>query len=103
MSSGFDLTGIGGFDWDMGNLDHIKKHNVTQKECEEAFFSKPLLINNDESHSQTEERYRAYAMTKKKRLLVVVFTVRNNKIRVISARDQSGKEKKEFQDKISIL
>ena len=93
----FDFTKIEGFDWDKGNLEHIQKHKVKVKECEEAFFNKPLIVNEDDSHSQTEERLRVYGQTNKSRLLFMIFTIRNNKIRVISARDQNKKERKEFQ------
>ncbi|MBI4067610.1 BrnT family toxin [Candidatus Gottesmanbacteria bacterium] len=92
----FDFANFNGFDWNTGNLDHIKKHNVGAKECEECFLHKPLIITQDKTHSQKEERFRVYGHTDKNRLLAMVFTVRNNKIRVISARNQSNKEKKEF-------
>lgn len=92
----FDFSKIEGLDWDKGNLEHIKKHNVKAKECEETFFNKPFIINEDESHSQKEQRFRVYGQTNKKRLLSMILTLRENKIRIISARDQSRKERKEF-------
>lgn len=98
MSLDLDLSKIEGFDWDKGNIEHIKKHNVKTEECEEVFFNKPLVINEDETHSQTEERFRVYGQTNKTRLLFVIFTIRNNKIRVISARNENRKERREFQE-----
>ena len=92
----FDFSKLEGFEWDKGNLEHIQKHNVTPKECEGAFFNKPFILNEDEAHSQTEERFRVYGQTNKSRLLLIVFTLRNNAVRVISARDQNKKERKEF-------
>ena len=86
------------FDWDKGNLEHIKKHNVKEKECEEVFFNKPIIINEDETHSRTEDRFRVYGLTDKERLLFIIFTIRNNKIRVISVRNQNKRERKEFQE-----
>lgn len=47
-------------------------------------------------HSSHEKRYYALGHTGMKRLLFVVFTIRNNHIRVISARDMNRKEKKEY-------
>ena len=91
-----DFKTIEGFKWDKGNIEHIKKHGIDYKECEEVFVNKPIIINNDKFHSQTEERFRVYGQTDKKRLIMAIFTVRNNKFRVISARDQSKKERKEF-------
>lgn len=96
MVLSFDFSKIKGFEWDKGNLEHIRKHNVGYKECEKVFFNKPFILNKDESHSQTEKRFRVYGQTNKKRLLTMIFTLRINKIRVISARDQNKKERKEF-------
>lgn len=100
----FDLSKTDGFDWDKWNLGHIEKHGVNYRECEEVFFNKPLIVNEDETHSQTEERFRVYGQTNKKRLLLMIFTIRNNgqsstmyKIRVISARDQNKKERREYE------
>lgn len=93
-----DLAGIKGFDWDKGNLEHIKKHKVLYTECEEIFSNKPLIVNKDEAHSQLEERFRAFGQTSQGRSLTVIFTIRENEIRVVSARDQNKKECKEFEE-----
>lgn len=94
----FDLSKIEGFDWDEGNLEHIKRHNVDYKECEEISLNTPLRVNEDKAHSQTEERLQALGRTNEERLLFISFTIRKNKIRVISARDQNRKERKTIQN-----
>ena len=94
--AGIDFSKIDGFNWDKGNKDKNEiKHDVKPKECEEIFFNNPVFFK-DETHSQKEERYAAYGISNERRLLMVIFTVRNNKIRVISARDQNKKELKEY-------
>ena len=94
MSCGFDFKKFEGFDWDDGNLLKNKlKHRVSIKECEEIFYNKPLLINEDETHSNKEMRFQALGITSNSRLLFIVFTKRKTKVRVISARDQSKKER----------
>ncbi len=93
-----DLTNLEGFDWDKANIDHLKKHAVGDKECETVFLNKPFILTRDDTHSQAEERFRVYGQTNRKRLIVLIFTIRNNKIRVISARDQNKKERKEFKE-----
>lgn len=98
ISMEIDFDSLAGFDWDQGNLEHVKKHKVGAIECEEVFFNKPSIVNEDETHSQAEERFRIYGQTNKNRLLFVIFTIRNNRIRVISARNQNKKERKEFQE-----
>jgi uncharacterized DUF497 family protein len=85
---------ITGFDWDEGNvLKNWLKHKVSAGECEEIFFNEPVLIADDNKHSQIEKRYMALGRTNDKRQLTVIFTIRGNKIRVISARNQNLKER----------
>lgn len=98
MSGLINLARVSGFDWDKANLLHIGKHKVTETECEEAFFNKPLLVNDDTTHSQDEQRFHALGKSNTGRCLFVAFTLRKNRIRVISSRDQSRKERKEYAD-----
>ncbi|MCD4719950.1 MAG: BrnT family toxin [Desulfobacula sp.] len=87
-----------GFDWDDGNIDkNWKKHKVTPSECEQIFFNLPLIIQNDAKHSEKEVRYYSLGQTNVKRLLFIAFTIRNNFIRVVSARDMSRKERKAYE------
>jgi uncharacterized DUF497 family protein len=89
-----DLSSLTGFDWDEGNLDkNWILHRVTNSECEEVFFNYPLLLQADFAHSSTESRYFLLGQTNAGRLLFIVFTIRSDKIRVISARDMSKKER----------
>lgn len=95
-SSKLDFSKLTGFEWDRGNLDHIKKHNVGFEECEKVFVNIPLFVNKDDRHSQVEKRFRVYGRTDINRSLCLVVVVRKNRIRVISARDQNKKERAEF-------
>jgi uncharacterized DUF497 family protein len=94
----FDFDSLVGFDWDEGNKQkNWEKHQVDYRECEEVFFNKPLLIGDDTNHSSQEQRYYALGRTDIGRTLFLVFAVRNNKVRIISARDQSRKERKIYE------
>ncbi len=87
-----------GFEWDAGNLEkNWNKHKVSAIECEQIFFNQPLLIYNDDEHSNIENRRFALGQTDKKRLLFVAFTIRKNLIRIISARNMSRKERKFYE------
>ncbi len=89
-----DFGNFVGFQWDRGNIDkNLIKHNVENWECEQVFFSKPLLVLEDPRHSLAEKRWAAFGKTDAGRLLAVVFTKRGNLIRVISARDMNKKER----------
>ena len=93
-----DLDGITGFEWDEKNREkNWEKHRVSAAECEEVFFSLPLILREDTGHSQGEPRFYVLGETGMGRQLFVVFTVRNDKIRVISARDLSRKERRIYE------
>ena len=84
-----DLNGVAGFDWDEGNARKNDKHGVSMAEAEQIFFNAPLLLLEDESHSQREIRLHALGQTDVGRGLHITFTLRQagTLIRVISARD----------------
>ena len=82
-----------GFDWDVGNREKNLKHGVFASECEQVFFNEPLLILDDPKHSEAEDRFAAFGQTDNGRVLVVVYTKRADRLRVISARDMNRKER----------
>lgn len=91
------LLNCTGFDWDHSNIEKIwAKHKVSPFECEQVFFNEPLVAQDDIKHSQKEERYYVLGKTDAARMLFVVFTIRRNLIRVISARDMSRKERQDY-------
>ena len=96
-----DIRDVGdwdGFDWDEGNLlKNWERHRVSASECEQVFFNRPLVAGLDEKHSSREGRYYPLGVTDAARHLFVVFTVRGTRIRVISARDMSRRERKLFE------
>ncbi|MDO8470934.1 MAG: BrnT family toxin [bacterium] len=80
------------FEWDQGNIGKNKKHNVEDKEIEEIFFDDKKVIFKDRLHSQKEDRFISIGKTKREQLLYVVFTMRRERIRIISARNINKKE-----------
>jgi len=94
------LQAISGFEWDAGNKQKsLVKHEVSNEECEESFFDYNKEIQKDNLHSINEKRYVLIGQTKQNRLLYIVFTIRKDKIRVISARDINKKERKLYEEK----
>ncbi|PCI35887.1 MAG: hypothetical protein COB50_05255 [Thiotrichales bacterium] len=88
------LESVVGFDWNTGNnFKNWHKHNVSQSDCEQVFFNMPLFVHVDAKHSNQEARWFALGKTNIDRTLFVAFTIRDNLIRVISARDMSKKER----------
>jgi uncharacterized protein len=87
------LANCTGFEWDHGNITKNREsHDVSTNECEQIFFNKPIIVKRDKEHSKVENRYYALGRTNMNRLLFAVFTVRNTKIRIISARDMTDSE-----------
>ena len=86
------------FEWDSHNQEkNWHKHKVDYKECEQAFKNLPIIIFEDLKHSHLEPRYTLFGKTDNKKLLSITYTIRNNKIRVISARDQNKKERSKYE------
>ena len=88
-----------GFEWDAGNATRSwAKHTVSQTECEQPFFNVPLVLAADPAHSTREARFFALGRTDEGRPLLVVFTLRDTLIRVISARPMSRREREVYAD-----
>ena len=100
IEDGRILKEVSGFEWDAGNKQKsLVKHEVSNEECEETFFDHKKEIQKDRLHSINEERYALIGQTKQNRLLYIIFTIRKDKIRFISARDINKKERKLYEEK----
>lgn len=96
---------VAGFEWDHGNArKSVEKHDVSQAEAEQIFANDPLIVtddfaHHDLAHNKSEPRYHALGRTDASRLLHVTFPLRSNgtRIRVISARDMSRKERQRYE------
>lgn len=87
-----------GFEWDAGNAEkNWIRHRVSPSECEQAFFNRPLVVEEDTLHSEDEPRFYALGQTDGSRYLFLVYTLRGQLIRVISARDMTPKERRSFE------
>lgn len=93
-----DFSKFEEFEWDEWNLTKNKvKHGVEKEEAEQIFGNKPLIFFDDLTHSNVEKRFGAFGKTDKGRKLVVYFTIRQAKIRVISIHNQSKKDKRNYE------
>ena len=87
------IRGLTGFDWDAANWRKSElKHGVAAAESQEALLNEPLC-QIDTHHSDDEQRYVALGVTNDGRRLFVSFTVRRSRVRIISARPMSRKER----------
>lgn len=76
------------FEWDRANLDHIARHGVTADEAEQVVLGDPLDIEMQVAEpDNSEERLLQLGVTAKGRILQLLTTWRDGKVRVISAWD----------------
>ena len=82
------------FDWDQSNLRKIRAHRIARVEVEQALSNNPLLVYEQDANE--EVRYVYYGETDTLRLLAVVLTERNERIRVITAYDLDAGQKRDY-------
>lgn len=93
----------------MLRLDNDKRRELSEKAknrardfswdiCAERTVEEflPIVVTDDVKHSHQENRYYALGHKDTDRLLFIVFTIRIKKIRVISARNMSRKEREVY-------
>ena len=71
------------FDWDERNIAHLKRHRVTPEEFEQVILSDPFELEYQVGVG--EERYKALGMTVEGRILAVVWTPREGRVRAVTA------------------
>ena len=86
------------FEWDDNKAEsNAAKHGITFEEAVTVFADPDLLFTEDTQHSQGEQREWAMGITESGLLVVVVFTMRDEQIRIISARIASKKEQQSYE------
>src|SRR5262245_39083685 len=87
-----------GFQWNEGNTEkNWVQHQVSQGEAEQVFFNRPLVVVEGVQRAELRRRYYALGQTDASRLLFIVFTIREELIRVISARPMSRRERRVYE------
>ncbi|MBI2338903.1 MAG: BrnT family toxin [Deltaproteobacteria bacterium] len=91
------------FDWDLWNVQkNEQKHGVSALEAESCFYDDKARIFEDLKHAtRNENRFVLYGKGLENRVLMVGFTLRKSKVRIITARPASRKERKVYEEKTS--
>ena len=80
------------------NLGNIRKHSVDFNEAK-SIFDDPLQVSvDDPDYSFDEYRFITIGMSEKSRLLIVAHTFRDDKIRLITARKPTRRERKNYEE-----
>jgi uncharacterized protein len=89
------------FEWDEGKAKtNATKHGLTFEEALTAFADPYLLFTEDTKHSGEEERQWAIGEMENGSIVVVIFTMRDENIRIISARPATKREIQEYESGI---
>jgi len=80
---------------------NIADHRVSFDEASTVFYDPLAKIFDDEAHSITERREIIIGHSKDDRLLLVCFTeLEEDVIRIISAREPTKKERKDYEENV---
>ena len=75
---------------------NLKKHRISFADAEGVFYD-PLAIHEEDPDAEGERRWVAVGLGSASTILVVVYTLRGNEIRLISARRATSKEVKNYE------
>ena len=87
------------FEWDPQKaIENDRKHGVTFDEAATAFADPYGLVVDDPRHSVGEVRVALLGHSEPGRLLAVMFTERGDRIRLISARAATRRERRNYEE-----
>ncbi len=87
------------FEWDAKKAkQNLKKHGVSFEEASTVFGDPLARTIHDPLHSGEEDRFVSLGESRRGRLLAVAFTERGEKIRIISARLATRRERKDYEE-----
>ena len=86
------------FEWDLRKAErNLTKHEVSFDEARTVFGDPLAATVSDSVHSQSEARFSTMGRSSKDRILVVIHTDRNDRIRIISARPAGARERRQYE------
>lgn len=88
------------FTWDeVKALANVRKHGVDFDEAMTVFSDPNSLTLLDERHSQDEDRFVDLGLSERGRLLIVIYTERKAAIRIISCREATPGERRQYEQR----
>ena len=87
------------FEWNENKAKaNLVKHGVSFDEAKTVFADPSYVDFYDPDHSDDEERYVIIGQSQQQRLLVVSYTERKQRTRLISAREATRREKEAYEE-----
>jgi len=89
------------YEWDTEKAaSNLRKHRVSFAEAASVFLDRPAFTFSDPDHSGEEDREVTIGLSSKERVLFVSHCERGDRIRVISARKATAKERAQYEQGI---
>jgi uncharacterized DUF497 family protein len=86
------------FEWDEEKAQiNLQKHGVSFEEAATVFGDPLSLTIDDPQHSELEDRFVTIGISHRGQLVIVVHTDRNDRIRIISSRFATTRERKAYE------
>lgn len=86
------------FEWDTEKAAaNLAKHGVSFEQAASVFSDPLSLTAYDPDHSHEEERYITMGTSSENQLLIVAHTDRDDRIRIISARQLTKRERRNYE------
>jgi len=87
------------FEWDPKKAaSNLRRHKVSFEEAATVFQDRLSVTVADPDHSTEEDHWIIVGLSHRFRLLIVSHTERGNHIRIISARELTHRERKEYEE-----
>jgi uncharacterized DUF497 family protein len=87
------------FEWDVRKAEsNFRKHGVRFSEAEPVFEDEYAITITDDESDPDEQRFVSIGIGVKERVLVVVYSYRGRKIRIISARLAEAHERSQYEE-----
>ena len=87
------------FEWDENKAEINKqKHGISFDEAQTVFTDDLLVMKLDINHSNTEERLLLIGTSINNQVIVISYTERGDRIRLISARKATRNERKQYEE-----
>jgi len=87
------------FEWQPAKAaDNVRKHGVSFGEASSVFGDPLARILEDPRHSIGEQRFAIIGVSVMNRLLAVMFTERGTRVRLISARRATRRERLDYEE-----
>lgn len=91
------------FEWDPKKAKaNLANHKIAFEEALTVFADPLARVFDDEEHSENEPREILIGHSIKQRLILVCFTARGTRIRMISARTATRLESRDYEENVSL-